>query len=144
MGTKHFISINLSCFIEPHNSHRPFFLSHIITISFYTPVLCKPCTTYQLRNTILTNHTPPTKSPYQPPTLNVNVEPQHNIFPITLNNRHVEPSPLSILLTPIVAHDQIPQPTPIFPTCLKPPLKTFCPTYGHQFTLQGLTHHQCS
>ncbi len=95
-------------------------------------------------NTILTNHTPLIKSPYQPPTLNVNVEPQHNTFPITLHNTHVEPSPLSILSTPIVAHDQIPQPTPIFPTCLQPPPKTFCPTNGHQFTLQGLTHHQCS
>jgi hypothetical protein len=53
-------------------------------------------------NTILTNHTPLTKSPYQPPAFNVNVEPQHNTFPITLHNTHVEPSPLSIMSTPIV------------------------------------------
>jgi len=56
-------------------------------------------------HTILTNHTPPISSPYQPPTLHVNVEPQPNIFSIPLNNAHVGAFPLSILLAPIVAHN---------------------------------------
>jgi hypothetical protein len=64
-------------------------------------------------HTILTNHAPPTSSPYQTLALRVNVEPQPNIFPIPLNNACVRPFPSSILSTPIIAHDQNPQPTPI-------------------------------
>ncbi len=45
----------------------------------------------------------------------------------------------SILLTHIVHHDLIAQPTPILPTHLQPPPKTYYPTYGHQFTLWRLT-----
>jgi len=138
---------NISFALIHHVSSN--FVVHIAHFSFHTspqphstpPILCKPCTTYQPPNSILTNHTPPIKYPYQPPTLNVNVEPQPNIFPITLNNTHVEPSPPSTLSTPIVAHDQITQPTPILPTCLQLSPRTSCPTYGHQFTLQRLTHY---
>ncbi len=88
------------------------------------------------------NRAPSTSSHYQPLALCVNVEPQPNIFPIPINNTHVEPSALSIILTLIVPHDQTLQPTPIFPTHLQPPLRAFCPTYGCQFTFQGLTCHQ--
>jgi hypothetical protein len=83
--------------------------------------------------------------PLAPPTNPqpfINVKPQSNIFLIPLNNAHVGPFPPSILLAPIVAHDQTPQPTPILPTRLQPPPKTFYPTYGCQFSLRGLTSHQ--
>jgi hypothetical protein len=56
-------------------------------------------------HTILTTHTPPINSPYQPLAFCANVEPQHNILIIPLNNAHVGPFFLHILLTPIVAHD---------------------------------------
>ncbi len=43
------------------------------------------------------------------------------------------------MLAHIVPHDFIAQPTPILPTHLQPPLRTYYPTYGHQFTLWRLT-----
>ncbi len=129
----HHVSSNLIVHINP-------FSFHTSPQSHSTPrILCKPCTTYQPPNSILTNHTPPTKSHYWPPTLNVNVEFQPNTFPIILNNTLVEPSSPSTLSTRIVAHDQTTQPTPILPTCLHLLLRIFYPTYGHQFTLERLT-----
>jgi hypothetical protein len=59
-----------------------------------------------------------TSSPYRPQPFRVIMEPQPNIFPIPLNNTHVKLSPLSTLITLIIAHDQTPQPTPILPTRL--------------------------
>jgi hypothetical protein len=38
----------------------------------------------------------------------INVKPQLNIFVILLNNAHVGPFLLPIMLAPIVAHDQLP------------------------------------
>jgi len=38
MGTKHPMSLNLSCFIEPRSSHHPFVLSHTTTAPFSTTV----------------------------------------------------------------------------------------------------------
>ncbi len=74
----------------------------------------------------------------------MNVGPQPYIFPNTFDHPQVGNFPLSILFTPIVAHDQTPQPTPIFSIYSQLPLKIFCPVCGHQFTNQRLTHHQHS
>jgi hypothetical protein len=67
---------------------------------------------------ILTNHTPPISSPYRPPTLCVNVRPQPYTFPNPFDHAHVGPFPPSTLLTFLIAHDQIPQPTLVSSTCL--------------------------
>jgi len=53
--------------------------------------------------------------------------------------RVATPFPPFILLTHIVLHDLIVQPTPILPTHLEPPPRTYYPTCGHQFTLWRLT-----
>jgi hypothetical protein len=92
-------------------------------------------------HTILTNHTPPISSSYQPPTLCVNVKPQPNTFLIPLNNAHVEPFSPSTLLAFIVAHDKTPQPTSMFLTHLQPPPRASYLACGCQFTFQGLICH---
>jgi hypothetical protein len=53
--------------------------------------------------------------------------PQPNIFRIPLNNTHVEPSTPSILLTPIVAHDQTPSTHPHPPNTPTTSIKSFLP-----------------
>jgi hypothetical protein len=78
---------------------------------------------------ILTNHTPSTSSPYQPPALQVNVMPQPYIFPNPIDHAHVGPFPLSTLPNPLVAHDQTHQPTFISSTRLQPPPNVSCPTW---------------
>jgi hypothetical protein len=55
-----------------------------------------------------------------------------------LNNSHVRPFPPSILSTHIIPRDLITQPTPILPTHLQLPPRTYYPTYEHQFTLWRL------
>jgi hypothetical protein len=95
-------------------------------------------------HTILTTHAPPTSSLYQSLALHVNVEPQHNTFPIPLNNVHVGPFVPSILLALIVVHDQTSQLSPTLPTHLESSPTTFCPICGCQFILQGLIRHQQS
>jgi len=116
MGTKHPMCPSLSCLSEPRNSHHPFVLSHTTTTPFSANFPMQTTHHPPTPHTILTTHAPPTKSPYQPATLHVNVKPQHNTFPIPLNNTHVRPFPPSILSTPIIAHDQTP---PIFPRKLQ-------------------------
>jgi hypothetical protein len=142
MNTKCFMSPSLSCLIEPHNSHRPFVLSHTTTTPFSTTFLMQTMHHPPTPHTILTTHTWPTSSPYQPPAFHVNVEPQHNTFPIPLNNAHVRLFGPSIMLTLIVSHDQTPQPTPTFPTCLQFPPRASCPICDCQFNFWRLTNHQ--
>jgi len=132
MGTKCPMPPSSSCFIEPRNSHCPFSLSYTTITPFPTPLHMQTTHHPPTPHTISTNHTPPTISSYQPLTLRMNVKPQPDTFPIPLNNTHVEPSPLSTLSTPLVAHDQTPQPTPILLTHLQPSCKAFCPTYVSQ------------
>jgi hypothetical protein len=108
MGTKRPMSPSSSCPIEPHPSHHPFILSCTTTNLVFTPspmqtmhlLLVPPC--------ILTNHTPPISSPYQPLVLQLNAKPQPYIFPNSLYHAHVKPFPPSTLPTPLVTHDQTP------------------------------------
>jgi hypothetical protein len=54
---------------------------------------------------ILTNHTPPIHSPYQPPTLHVNVGSQPYIFPNPLNHAQLGHFPPPTLLIPTIGYD---------------------------------------
>jgi hypothetical protein len=118
MGTKHPMSSSSLCSFEPCPSHRSFILSCATTNLVSTPSpmqimhlpLVPPC--------ILTNHTPPINSPYQPLTFRMNATPQPYTFPNPLNHAHVGPFPLSTLPTPQVRHDQTPQHTLISSTRL--------------------------
>jgi hypothetical protein len=128
MGTKHPMSPSSSCLIKPCHFHHSFVLSCPTTN--LVPTLSPMPTTHLplVIPPVLTNHTPPTSSPYWPPTLCVNVKPQTYTFANLLDHAHVRPFPPSILLTPLVAHDQTPQPTFIFSTCLQLPPKDSYPT----------------
>jgi hypothetical protein len=90
--------------------------------------------------TIITNHAPPISSPYWSLTFHANVGSQPYTFPNLLDNALVGPFPPSTFLAPTIAHDQTPQPTPISPTHLQLPPKSFCPTYGRQFTIRRFTY----
>ncbi len=92
---------------------------------------------------ILTTEVPPTNSPYRPQVLCANLRPRPYTFP-TLSICTYGTFPLSITPTPIIVHDQTPQPTPILKPCTQLPPITSYPTCGCQFTLQGLAHHQHS
>jgi hypothetical protein len=142
MGLKCSMSFSLSCLIEPRDSHHPFVFLHTTTTPFSTTFLMQTMHHPPTPHTILTTHTWPTSSPYQPPAFHVNVEPQHNTFPIPLNNAHVRLFGPSIMLTLIVSHDQTPQPTPTFPTCLQFPPRASCPICDCQFNFWRLTNHQ--
>jgi len=111
------ISLNLI------NSHLPFFLSHTTITPFSITSHIQTVHHRPTPHTILTNHTRPISSPYQPLALCGNVKPQPNSFPISLNNAHVKPFPPSTLLTP--------QPTPTLPTRLQHPPRASCPTCEH-------------
>jgi hypothetical protein len=141
MGTKHPMSSNSSCFIEPYNSHCPFTSScatvNILSTSSPTQAINHPLVTLS----ILINHTPPTNSPYQAPTLHVNVGSQPYTFPNPFDHTQLGHFPLPTLLVPIVGHDHTPQPTPISSTHPQLPPKVLCPIYELQFTNQGLAHH---
>jgi hypothetical protein len=144
MGTKRHMFFSSLCFIEPCSSHCPFVLSCVITDLFFIsspmqttnhplvppPPFNKPHTTYS--------------SPYWPLILRVNVRFQPYTFLNPLDHVRVRPFPLSILLTPIVVHDQAPQPTPISSTRLQLSLKVSCPSFGAQFANQRLVRHQRS
>jgi len=94
--------------------------------------------------TIITNHAPPTSSSYWSLTFHVNVGSQPYTFPNPLHNALVGPFPPSTFLAFTIANDQTPQPTPISPTHPQFSPKSFCPTYGRQFTIQRLAYHLCS
>ncbi len=66
-------------------------------------------------------------------------------FPKPLQTCTSRASTPSTLLVPTIAHDQTPQPTPNSSTCLQPPTKVYCLTYGCQFTSWKLVrhHHSC-
>jgi len=98
-------SLNSSCPIEPHLSHHPFILSCATTNLVSTPCPIQTMHLPLIPPPILTNHTPPTRSPYQRPTFCVNVRPQFYTFLNPLNHAHVGPFPSSTLLAPPIAHD---------------------------------------
>ncbi len=108
MGTKRPMSLSSSCPIEPHPFHHPFILSCATTNLISTPSpmhtmhlpLVPPC--------ILTNHTPPISSPYQPLVLQVNVKPQPYTFPNSFDHAHVKLFPPCTLPTLLVTNDQTP------------------------------------
>jgi hypothetical protein len=134
MNTKHIMSPNSLCFIEPCSYHHPF-TSPYATIDLSSTSSPTQITNHPLVTPpILTNHITPTNSPYQAPTLHVNVGSQPYTFPNPLDHAQLRHFPPPILLVPIVGHDHTPQPPP----------KILCPTYGHQFISRGLVHRQCS
>jgi hypothetical protein len=145
MGTKCPMSFNSSHFIEPCNSHRPF------ASSCGTTDLSSTSSPMQITNhplvtiLIITNYTPPTSTPYLPPTFHVNEGPQFYTFSNPFDHAqlwHFFP-PILLILT--ISFNHTPQPTPISRTCLQPPPKVSCPTYGCQFSSQRLVrhHHSC-
>ncbi len=76
MGTKHPMSPNLSCFIEPRSSHHPFTLSCATTNLMSTPSPMQTTHNTLIPPPIIINHTPFINSFYQSPTLHGNVGPQ--------------------------------------------------------------------
>jgi hypothetical protein len=126
MGTKHPMSPNSSRLIKPDSSHHPF------TSSCATTNLSSTSSPMQTTNhplvtlLILINYTLPIHSPYQPPTLDVNVGSQLYIFPNPLNHAQLGHFPPPTLLIPTIGYDHIPQPTPISSTRLQPPPKVLC------------------
>jgi len=127
MGTKCPMSFNLSCLIKPHNSH------HLFTLSCAT-------TSHPLVPPSHPNHKLPINSPSQfnklyttyqfpllAPTHCVNVGSQPHTFPNHLNHAQVKRFPPFTLLTPIVAHNQTPQPTFTSSTHCNLHLKSFAP-----------------
>jgi hypothetical protein len=142
MGTKHSMSLNSSHLIELRNFHYPFVLSCTTTNLSSTSSPTQTTNDALVSSSILTNHTPPTSSPYQPLALRVNVGSQSYIFPNPLNHAQLGHFFPPTLLVPITIHDHSPQPTPIFSTCFQHPPKTLCPTYGRQVTSRWLTRYQ--
>ncbi len=132
---------NSSCFIEPCSSHCPFASSWGATNLSSTSCPMQTTNHPLVTLLILTNHTPLTSAPYQPPTFHVNVGSPFYIFPNPFNHAQLEHFPLPILLVLIVGLDHTPQPTSISSIEPQPPPKVLCPTCGHQFTNQGLTSH---
>jgi hypothetical protein len=138
------MSLSSSCPIKLHPSHRLFILSCATTDLVSTPSPMQTMHLPLVPPPILTNHTSPTSSPYQPLILQVNVGPQSYTFSNPFDQAHVKPFSPSTLPTAQVAHDQTFQPTLIFSTCLQPPPKVSCPTYWWQFSNWRLTCHQHS
>jgi hypothetical protein len=132
------------CFIMRHHkppTSSPFHPNHKPPISSPSHPNHKPPTSSP---TNLTNHTPLTNCPYQPLALHVNVGSQPHTFPNPLNHAQVTPFPPSIILVPIIAHNQTPQPTFTSSTHLQPLSKVSCSTCGHQFTNRRLFCYQHS
>jgi hypothetical protein len=141
METKCPLSPNSSRLIKPRNSHRPFASSYDTTNLSSTSSPMQTTNHPLVTPLILTNHTPPTSPPYQPPTLHVNEGSQPYTFPNFLDHAQLKHFPLPTLLVLTTGLDHTPQPTPISSTRPQPPPKVSCPTYGHQFTSRGLTYH---
>jgi hypothetical protein len=85
----------------------------------------------QITPLILTNHTPPTNTPYQPPTLHVNEGSQPYTFPNPFDHAQLGQFPLPTLLVPTNDLDHTPQPTPISSIRPQPPPKISCSTCEH-------------
>jgi len=118
MGTKRPMSPSSSCPIKPRPFHHSFVLSCATTNLISTQLPMQTTHLPLVTPPILTNHTPPTSSPYRPPTLCVKVTPQPYTFPNPFDHAHVGPFPPSTLPAFLIAHDQIPQPTLVSSTCL--------------------------
>jgi hypothetical protein len=144
MGTKHPISPNSSHLIKPCSSHCSFASSCTTTDLSSTSSPLRTTNHPLVTSLILTNHTPPTSAPCQPPTLHVNVRSQPYTFLNPFDHAPLRHFPPPTLLVLIVDYDHTSQPTPIFSTCFQPPPKVLCPTCGRYFTNQRLTCHQCS
>jgi len=144
MGTKRPMSFGLSCLIKLHSSQHPFTLSCATTNHPLVPPFIQTVNHLLVSPPNLTNYTPLTNFPYRPLALHVNVGSQPHTFPNPLNHAQVRPFPPSIILVPIVAHNQTPQPTFTSSTHSQPPSKVSCSTCGHQFTNRRLVYHQHS
>jgi len=142
MGTKRFMSLNLSCFIEPCSYHHPIVLSYATIDLVSTPSPMQTTHHPLIPLPIQTNHTPFISFFYRPLILCGNVGPQPYILKNPFDHAHVGPFPPSTILAPLVAHDQTSQPTPISSTYSQPPPKIFYPTYGRQCTSRRLIRHQ--
>jgi hypothetical protein len=141
MGTKHPMSPNSSHLIKLCSSHHPFTLSCATTNLSSTSSPMQTINHPLITLLILTNHTPPFNSPYQPLAFHVNVGSQLYTFPNPLDHaqlRHFLPLTLLVFTN---GHDHTPKPTPISLTNLQPPPKVLCPTCGCQFTNQRLACH---
>jgi hypothetical protein len=141
MGTKRPMASNSFHLIKPHNFHHPFASSYSTT-DLSSTSCPMPSTNHPLVTPlILTNHTPPTSAPYQPPNLHVKATLHFPQTPANVKLKHF-PLPLSwsLKLALIIP----PQPNPISSTHFQPSPKVSCFTYGRQFTNRGLTRHQCS
>jgi hypothetical protein len=90
MSTKCPMSPNSSCFIEPRSSYHPFALSCATTDLSSTSSPMQTINHPLVTPPILTNHTPPISSPYQPPTLCVNVGSQPYTFPNPFNHAQLQ------------------------------------------------------
>jgi hypothetical protein len=130
MGSKRPMSPNSSNLIESHSFHCPFVLSCATTDLSSTSSLMQTINHPLVTPLNLTNHTPPTSSPYQPLIFHVNVGSQPYIFPNPFNHAQLRHFSLPTLFVPTIGHDHTPQPTPISSTRVQPPPKVLCPTYG--------------
>jgi hypothetical protein len=92
------MSPNSSHLIESHSFHCPFPLSCATTDLSSTSSLTQTINHPLVTPLILTNHTPPTSSPYQPLTLHVNVGSQPYIFPNPFNHAQLRHFSLPTLL----------------------------------------------
>jgi hypothetical protein len=137
MCTKHPVSPNSSCFIEPNSSQRPF-TSSCTTIDLSSTSSPIQTTNYPLITPmILTNHTPPTSAPYQPLTFHVNVGSQFYTFPNPFDHAQLGHFPSPTLLVPIVGHDHTPNLPPFFQHTLNLHLKSCAPLVGANLQVKG-------
>jgi hypothetical protein len=128
MGTKCFMSLNLSCLIKPCSSKRPFALScatiDLSSTSSPTQITNHPLVTPP----ILTNHTPPTNFHYWP---------QPFTFPNPIDHAQLGYFSPPTLLVPTVGHDH----TPNLPLYLQHVfnfhLKSFAPFVNVNLLIEG-------
>jgi hypothetical protein len=108
MGTKHPMSPNSSRFIELDSSHHPFASSCATTNLSSTSSPMQTTNHPLITFLILTNHTPPICSPYQPPILHVNMGSQPYIFPNPLDHVQLRHFPPPTLLIPTIGYGHTP------------------------------------
>jgi hypothetical protein len=137
MGTKRPMSPNSSHFIEPHISHHPFALSCTTTDLSSTSSPMQTIIHPLVTPLILTNHTPPISSPYQPLTLCVNVGSQPYTFPNPLNHAQLQlfafPLHWSLQLVMIIP----PNLPPFLQHALNLHLKCYAPLVGTNLPVKG-------
>jgi hypothetical protein len=137
MGTKRPMSPNSSHPIEPCNSHCPFAssLPPLTYPPFHPP--CKITNHPLVTPPILTNHTPPISSPYQPQILHVNVGSQLYTFPNPLNHAQLKHFPPPILLVLTIGHNHTPHLPPFFQQAFNLHLKSCAPCVGANLITKG-------